>query len=86
MEKQGRILHNNWINYTGGEVVFKPAKMSPEALQKMYEYAWNTFYAGLGKEIKMAKLYLKVIEKEKLDGTYSGPALRDRSKWGQKQQ
>ena len=84
-EKEGRILHNNWINYTGGEVVFKPAKMSPDALQKMYEYAWNTFYSGFGKEVKMAKLYLKVIEKEKLDGTYSGPALRDRSKWGKKQ-
>ena len=85
LEKEGRILHNNWISYTGGEVVFKPAKMSAEALQKMYEYAWNTFYSGFGKEVKMAKLYLKVIEKEKLDGTYSGPPLRDRSKWGKKQ-
>ncbi|HNW40162.1 MAG TPA: radical SAM protein [Candidatus Omnitrophota bacterium] len=82
MEKEGRILHNNWINYTGGEVVFKPAKMSVDSLQKMYEYAWNTFYSDYSKEVKMAKLYLKVIEKEKLDGTYSGPALRNRSKWG----
>ena len=65
--------------------MFKPARMRPEALQKMYDYAWNTFYAGFGKEVKMAKLYLKVIEKEKLDGTYSGPPLRDRSKWGKKQ-
>jgi radical SAM superfamily enzyme YgiQ (UPF0313 family) len=84
-EKEGRILHNNWINYTGGEVVFKPARMSPEALQKMYEYAWNTFYSDYSKEVKMAKLYLKVIEKEKLDGTYAGPELRNRSKWGKKQ-
>ena len=85
LEKEGRILHNHWINYTGGEVVFKPALMSPDSLQKMYEYAWNTFYSGFGKEIKMAKLYLKVIDKEKLDGTYSGPPLRGRSKWGKKQ-
>ena len=85
LEKQGRILHNNWINYTGGEVVFKPAKMSGDALQEMYEYAWKTFYSDYSKEVKMAKLYLKVIEKEKADGTYSGPALRDRSKWGKKQ-
>lgn len=82
LEKEGRILHNDWIHYTGGEVVFKPAKMSPEALNKMYEYAWNTFYSDYSKEVKMAKLYLKVIEKEKADGTYAGPALRNRSKWG----
>ena len=85
MEKENRILHNNWINYTGGEVVFKPAKMSIDSLNKMYEYAWNTFYSDYSKEVKMAKLYLKVIEKEKADGTYSGPALRNRSKWGQGQ-
>jgi radical SAM superfamily enzyme YgiQ (UPF0313 family) len=85
LEKEKRILHNDWIHYTGGEVVFKPLKMSADALQKMYEYAWDTFYSDYSKEVKMAKLYLKVIEKEKLDGTYSGPALRDRSKWGKKQ-
>ena len=27
-EKEKRILHNDWIRYTGGEVVFQPAKMS----------------------------------------------------------
>jgi hypothetical protein len=43
--------------------------MSPDALQKMYEYAWETFYADCCKEIKMAKLYLKVIERERQDGT-----------------
>jgi radical SAM superfamily enzyme YgiQ (UPF0313 family) len=70
LEKEGRILHNNWIKYTGGEVVFKPARMSEESLSRMYEYAWNTFYSNSSKEVKMAKLYLKVIEKEKQDGTY----------------
>ena len=65
--------------------MFKPAKMSPDALQKMYEYAWNTFYSGFGKEVQMAKLYLKIIDKEKLDGTSAGPELRNRSKWGKKQ-
>jgi hypothetical protein len=82
LEKEKRILHNDWVHYTGGEVVFKPAKMSIDVLEKMYEYAWNTFYSDFSKEVKMAKLYLKVIEKEKSDGTYRGPALRERSKWG----
>jgi len=80
LEKDGRILNNNWINYTGGEVVFKPAKMSRESLEKMYQYAWETFYSDFSKEVKMAKLYLKVIEKEKTDGTYNGPKLRSRAK------
>jgi radical SAM superfamily enzyme YgiQ (UPF0313 family) len=78
---QGRILHNDWELYTGGEVVFKPAKMSVESLQKMYEYAWKTFYSDFSKEIKMAKLYLKVIEQEKKDGIYKGLALRANRGW-----
>lgn len=82
LDKEGRILHNNWLHYTGGEVVFKPAKMSVDSLEKMYQYAWDTFYFDCSKEVKMAKLYLKVIEKEKADGTYNGPKLRNRAKWG----
>jgi len=85
LEKEGRILHNDWIRYTGGEVVFKPAKMSADSLQEMYEYAWKSFYGDFSKEVKMARLYLKVIEKEKLDGTYKESALRDRSRRGKKQ-
>jgi radical SAM superfamily enzyme YgiQ (UPF0313 family) len=82
LEKEGRILHNDWKKYTGGEVVFKPARMTEESLNKMYEYAWNTFYGDFSKEVKMARLYLKVIEKEKLDGTYKEPALRGRLRRG----
>lgn len=70
LEKENRILHNDWARYTAGEVVFRPAKMSVDSLQKMYEYAWESFYSGLCKEIQMARLYIKVIEKEKRDGTY----------------
>ncbi|MDP3283373.1 MAG: DUF4070 domain-containing protein, partial [Desulfobacterales bacterium] len=70
LEKENRILHNDWSRYTAGEVVFKPAKMSIDSLQNMYEYAWEKFYSAMCKEIQMAKLYLKVIDKEKRDGTY----------------
>lgn len=82
LEKEGRILHNDWLHYTGGEVVFKPKRMSVNSLEKMYQYAWDHFYSDFSKEVKMAKLYLSVIEKEKADGTYSGPKLRSRVKWG----
>lgn len=80
LEKEGRILTNDWNRYTGGQVVFKPAKISPAKLQDMFYYAWDTFYKESSQNLKMAKLFLKVIEKEKADGTYKGANLR-RRKW-----
>ncbi|MBF0593858.1 MAG: cobalamin-dependent protein [Candidatus Omnitrophica bacterium] len=82
MEQEKRILHSDWVRYTAGEVVFRPARMTPDALQKMYEYAWNTFYATCSKEIKMAKLYLDVIHREKADGTHQPVNLSRRRGWG----
>ena len=81
LEQQGRILHNDWIKYTGAEVVFQPAKMSIDSLQKMHDYAWDTFYGDYSKEIKMAKLFLKVVEKEKKDGTYKKTNLAPERTW-----
>jgi radical SAM superfamily enzyme YgiQ (UPF0313 family) len=81
LEREGRILHNDWIRYTGAEAVFRPAKMSPDALNCMHQYAWDTFYADASKEAKMARLYLKVIEKEKADGTYRRVRLSPQRKW-----
>jgi len=82
LESEQRIFHNDWIRYTCGEVVFKPARMSPDKLQEMYEYAWETFYSDCTKEIKMAKLFLKVIKKEEQDGTFKRVRLRASRKWG----
>jgi len=81
LEKENRIIHNDWKRYTAGEVVFKPKKMSVDSLQKMYEYAWEAFYADCCKEIKMAKLYLTVIEKEKNDGTHKNISLSSNRSW-----
>lgn len=80
MEKEGRILHNDWIRYTGGQTVFKPAKMTVDELDEMHQYAWDTFYGPGGKELAMGKLYMSVIEKEMADGTYKSPRL-NRSGW-----
>jgi radical SAM superfamily enzyme YgiQ (UPF0313 family) len=80
LQKEGRILTNDWRRYTGGEVVYQPAKMTPEKLQELYYYAWDQFYSDSSQNLKMAKLFLKVIEKEKADGTYRGGSLR-RRKW-----
>ena len=70
MEKEGRILSNDWINYTADKVVFQPKQMSPEKLQELYYYAWDTFNAGSGHQLKMGELFKQVIRKEMDDGTY----------------
>jgi radical SAM superfamily enzyme YgiQ (UPF0313 family) len=80
LAKEGRILTNDWRRYTGGDVVYLPAKIKPEKLQELYYYAWDQFYSDSSQNLKMAKLFLKVIEKEKADGTYRGSSLR-RRKW-----
>ncbi len=69
-EKEGRIFSNNWIDYTCDKVVFQPKKMTPDELQEMYEYAWDTFYADAGYQLKMGELFRRVIRREMDDGTY----------------
>ncbi len=57
LQEENRILHYNWVDYNAGKVVFKPKKMTPESLQKMYSYAWDTFYKDEPQRVKMAKLF-----------------------------
>ena len=70
MEKDGRILHNNWIEYSADKVVFQPLKMTPDELQDVYYYAWDTFYADSGYELKMGQLFQKLVMREIADNTY----------------
>jgi len=81
LEQEGRVLHNDWIRYTGADTVFKPAQMSIEKLNEMNQYAWDTFYSDLSIEMKIARLYLKVIDKKT---TRARPlSLKSRkNKWG----
>ena len=81
LEKQGRILSNDWRRYTGGETVFQPAKMSVDDLDRLYQYAWDTFYRDISKEVRMGQLYQKVLEREIADGTYRPIHLSRRRKW-----
>ncbi|PNU20635.1 radical SAM protein [Geothermobacter hydrogeniphilus] len=70
LEREGRILSNDWLRYTADQVVFQPKQMSPGRLQELYSYAWETFYAGSGHQLKMGELFKQVIQKEMADGTY----------------
>jgi radical SAM superfamily enzyme YgiQ (UPF0313 family) len=70
MHGGGRILSYDWNDYTCDRVVFQPKHMSPDTLQELYHYAWDTFYRDEPQSYMMFKLLQKVMEKEKIDGTY----------------
>jgi radical SAM superfamily enzyme YgiQ (UPF0313 family) len=69
-ESEGRILHSNWLDYTCDKVVFQPKQMTPETLQKMYHYAWDTFYRDSNPRLRMSYLFKNIIEREIENGTY----------------
>jgi radical SAM superfamily enzyme YgiQ (UPF0313 family) len=44
MAAQGRLFHSNWDLYDTRHVVFRPAKLTPEALEAGYWRAYRDFY------------------------------------------
>ena len=71
MLRQNRIIDHDWNHYNAGKVVIQPKQMTPEKLQELYYYAWNTFYKEETQTEKMFKLFQQVIMKEIADGTYT---------------
>lgn len=70
MDKAGRILSNNWLEYTCDKVVYQPKNMTPESLYKMYHYAWDTFYYSSSPRLKMSFLFKQAVMDEMEKGTY----------------
>ncbi|MCP4135324.1 MAG: radical SAM protein [bacterium] len=70
LKKDNRILTYDWDKYTADQVVHQPKNMTPEKLQELFTYAWDTFYKDEPQEYKMFKLFKQVIEKEKADNTF----------------
>jgi len=84
-ERDGRILSNNWLHYTADKVVFQPKNMTPERLQELYYYSWDTFYGeNGGYQIKMGELFRKVIRREIDDGTYRRYQVKEGRSFGRK--
>ena len=83
LKKQNRLLNNEFANYTTDRVVFEPKQMTTTQLQDIFYYAWDTFYAEESQELKMGRLFQKVVMREIEDGTYIRPkttnSLRRRS-------
>lgn len=44
LSSSGRILHTDWSRYNDANVVFRPARMSPESLLQGYLDLWRGFY------------------------------------------
>ena len=80
LNRQNRILSRDWNDYSADKVVFQPKQMSPDRLQGLLDYAWNTFYQDESQKFKMVKLFQQVVKKEMADDTFQP---RDRSLSGQ---
>lgn len=76
LHAENRIFSYDWDDYTADKVVFSPKNMSPQRLQEMLFYAWDTFYRESSQQVRMSKLFQQVLRKEKADNTYR-PRRRD---------
>lgn len=70
LKSQGRIFSFDWNEYTADRVVYHPKQMAAGTLQQLLEYAWNTFYQDEPQEVKMFKLFHKVVEREMTNNTF----------------
>lgn len=68
LESEGRIISDRFEDYTCDRVVFQPLRMTPNQLQQMYDYAWDTFYAGESQELKMGRLFISALKKKTSGG------------------
>jgi len=80
LQKDNRILSSDWNEFSADQVVFQPKNMSPDRLQQLLDYAWDTFYQDESQRIKMARLFKQVVKKEMADNTFRP---RDRNLAGQ---
>jgi hypothetical protein len=44
MQEQGRLTTQNWDLYDTRHVVYRPARLKPEALKAGYDWAYREFY------------------------------------------
>lgn len=70
LNQAGRILTYDWDQYSADRVVYQPKHMSPERLQELLDYAWDTFYQDEPQHVKMAKLFQQVVRKEMHNNTF----------------
>ena len=70
LKQQDRIISYDWNDYSADKVVYQPKHMSAEKLQQLLHFAWDTFYRDESQELKMFKLFQRVIEREMANNTF----------------
>ena len=70
LKHEGRIFSYDWNEYSADRVVYHPKQISAERLQQLLHYAWDTFYHDESQEVKMFKLFQRVIQKEMANDTF----------------
>ncbi len=60
LKAEGRILHEKWEEYDAQHVVFRPALMTPQALQLGVERAWKLAYTygAIGRRVLGSRIQL----------------------------
>jgi radical SAM superfamily enzyme YgiQ (UPF0313 family) len=63
LSAQERLLHRDWSLYDGQHVVFEPARMSPQDLQRGTEWAWRKTYSygGIARRLWKGNLFLAAL-------------------------
>ena len=58
MEAAGRILTRDWDLYDTRHVVYRPARLTPEALKDGYDWAYREFYrwSSIARGVAVARL------------------------------
>jgi radical SAM superfamily enzyme YgiQ (UPF0313 family) len=67
---KNRIITCDWDQYSADKVVYHPKQMTAQRLQELLAHAWDTFYQDESQQIKMSKLFARVIRKEMDHGTH----------------
>jgi len=70
LKQQDRIFSYDWNDYSADKVVYHPKHMSADKLQQLLHYAWDSFYHDESQELKMFKLFQRVVRKEMADNTF----------------
>ncbi len=60
MKKEDRLLHEDWALYNAENVVFKPARMSPQELAQGSELVWQAFHREQSQAARMARLFKRL--------------------------
>lgn len=63
LEKERRILSNDWSEYTINKVVFEPKRMSPKTLQEGFNWAWQEFYSlsSISRRLGLVKKHAAIL-------------------------